>query len=419
MKISLLPNLPNKDKNQAAGSFLKYYFSFLALLLAIGVFIIIPYSFLWLYLDGDLALERAVEKQAQGAFVIFGSGVSQNFIEYKLELYKNIKPEICALGSSRVMQFRGAWFNAPFVNMGGTAGNLAELRFALEEMLKISSPKGIIIGLDFWWFMPQWEKEPHKKLEWRPGAYEYELQKLKKPWQWLLDGKISFGDILKPLQGSFKTGFNQNRYGIMAQKYNEGFGPDGSWYNTAEITGKKPPFDYQFEDTLEQIESGIKAFYRAKKNQSGASGEHVAALLGILAELKEKNVEFWLFIPPLSQKAYDALAKNRRFWPHLFNLRKTLQEKGLEVWDFSSPETLNATDCEFIDGFHGGEIAYARILSQLALANHDLAKFVNLEKLHTLIRDWQGFAMSFNENVTSDPEIDFNHFGCVKKIEVR
>lgn len=409
----------NRDKNQSARSFLKYYFSFLALLLAVGVFIIIPYSFLWLYLDGDLALERVLEKQAHGSFAIFGSGVSQNFMEYKLELYKNIRPEICAVGSSRVMQFRGAWFNAPFANMGGAAGNLAELRFVLEEMLKISPPKGIIIGLDFWWFMPQWEKEPLKKLEWRPGSYEYELNKLKKPWQWLLEGKISFEDILKPLQGSFKTGFNPNRFGIMAQKYNEGFGPDGSWYNTAEITGKKPPFDYLFHDTLQQIENGIKAFYRAEKNQAGPSGEHVFALLEILAQLKEKNVEFWLFIPPLSQRAHDDLAKNRDFWPHLFNLRKTLQEKGLEVLDFSSPKNLEASDCEFIDGFHGGEIAYARILSRLALENPDLARFVNLEKLHILITDWRGFAMSFNENVTSDPEIDFNHFGCVKKIKAK
>ncbi len=313
------------------------------------------------------------------------------------------------------MQFRGDWFNAPFVNMGGVSGNLAELRFALEEMLKIHAPKGIIIGLDFWWFMPQWEKEPLKPLAWKPGSYTYNLQAIKKPWQWLSEGKISFGDLLKPFYASYESGFNPNRFGIMAQKYNEGFGPDGSWYNTAEITGKKPPFDYKFNDTLEQIEAGIKAFFHADKNQDNPSPVHLRAFLDILCLLNDKNIKYWLFIPPLSQKAYNKMEQNRDFWPHLFKLRASLDKAGITVLDFSSPASFNSNDCEFIDGFHGGEIAYARILSELAKSYPELEKFVNITRLTTLVQDWKNHAMSFNPEVTLDPEIDFNNFGCPKK----
>lgn len=408
-------NLHKYKINNPDKKFLYNYFICLAALVLFSLTILAPYSLYWIYKSGDLALERVVKAQAQGDFIIFGSGISQNFMEYKLELYKNVRPEICVIGSSRVMQFRGAWFAAPFVNMGGVAGNLAELRYALEQMLKISKPRFLIIGLDFWWFMPQWEKEPFKNLDFKQGSYEFDLQKLKKPWQWLFEGKISFAELFKPFLASFGKGFRDDRRGIMAQQYNEGFGPDGSWYNSAELSGKKAPFDYQFSDTLLQIESGIKAFYHAGPNEQAPAETHLAAFAAILKLLEDEAIPYQLFIPPLSQKVYDIMQQKRSFWPHLFNLQKSLQGGGMQALDFSSPKLLNSNDCEFIDGFHGGEIIYARILMELAHVNSELRPYVRIKTLENLVNDWQGHAMSFNVNVTSDPEIDFHHFGCRKK----
>lgn len=393
-----------------------HFFAFLLFLSLLCILVFIPYSFYWIYKDGDLALERAVKSQAQGDFTIFGSGISQNFIEYKLELYKNIKPAICAVGSSRVMQFRGNWFTKPFVNMGGVAGNLAELRFTIEQMLKISPPKAMLIGLDFWWFMPQWEKEPLKTLDYQAASYTYDLQKLKKPWQWLMEGKISLQEMLKPLTGTFTNAFRTDRYGILAQQYSEGFGPDGSWYNTADLTGKKPPFDYKFSDTLEQIEHGIKAFYHANDSQTEPSSEHIHALQEILRLLDENNIIYWLFMPPLSQRAFDRMEKDRHLWPHLFKLQSSLHAKKLYVVDFSSPISLASNDCEFIDGFHGGEVAYARLLLMLAKSSPKLVYYVNVGKLVSLVQDWQGHAMSYDTRLSVEPEIDFHHFGCPKKL---
>ncbi len=37
---------------------------------------------------------------------------------YKLALFQRLKPKIVAMGSSRVQQFRGHYFTAPFVNLG-------------------------------------------------------------------------------------------------------------------------------------------------------------------------------------------------------------------------------------------------------------------------------------------------------------
>ena len=96
-----------------------------------------------------------VEAQAAGHFVIFGSGISQDFVDYKLRLYAAVKPVIAAVGSSRVMQFRGDWFRKPFVNLGGAAGNLSVLNSTVNAMIRDHRPKVVLLGLDFWWFLPQ------------------------------------------------------------------------------------------------------------------------------------------------------------------------------------------------------------------------------------------------------------------------
>lgn len=126
--------LPARNLSDAA--YLRRYFKTLLALSLLGLVLVLPYTWWWLYESGDVAVERAVEAQAEGEFALFGSGVSQDFVDYKLRLYAAVKPDITVVGSSRVMQFRAAYFRKPFLNMGGVAGNLAVLRSTLDAMLQ-------------------------------------------------------------------------------------------------------------------------------------------------------------------------------------------------------------------------------------------------------------------------------------------
>lgn len=396
------------------GGFLWRYFGVLALCLLSAAIILIPYSIWWLHASGDAAVERLVEAQGKGEFTIFGSGLSQDFMDYKLRLYEAVKPDVIAIGSSRTMQFRGAWFSKSFVNMGGVAGNLAELRCAINALLALSRPEAVIIGLDFWWFLPRWEADPHKNIQPAQGSYNYSLASLKKPWEWFFEGKISARELAAPILGAFGQGFRANRFGIMAQQTSDGFGPDGSWYYTAEITGRKPPFDFQFEDTLGQLERGIKAFYHARADQEGPAESHIDAFAEIWCKLKTRGIQTFVFIPPLSEKVYKAARAREKFYPHLFRLREMLGERGIEAMDFSDPRSLSSGDCEFVDGFHGGEVAYARLLRRMADHWPRLLPYVNMEKLDAIIRDWRGNVLVPDERLTLNPEVDFMAFGCPK-----
>ncbi|WP_303193085.1 hypothetical protein [uncultured Desulfovibrio sp.] len=401
-------------------AFLKRFFALLLGLVLAACLLVVPYTCWWLHSSGDLAVERAVKNQAAGRFALFGSGVSQDFVDYKLQLYAAVKPQVVALGSSRVMQFRGAYFRRPFLNVGGTAGNLPVLRSTLDAMLRLHRPEAVILGLDFWWFMPRWNPDPFKEEPPTSGSYGYNLDSLKKPWTWLLEGKISWRDLLGPVLPRSLGGFRDDRYGIMAQQTDDGFGSDGSWYYTGEITGQKRPFDYRFEDTLKQVRYGIKAFapsppLKDSRDVGGISTAHLDAFAEIYCRLKARGIATYVFIAPLSITALDALRAREEDYPHLFRLRDALLARGIEVMDFTNPRTFAATDCEFVDGFHGGEVVYARILRDMADRWSSLLAYVDMDKINAVIRDWRGHALVPDPRLTDRPEVDFMRSDCPKR----
>lgn len=398
-------------------AFLKRYFLILASCVLAGLLVLAPWCFWWLYQSGDAGVERAVSRQARGEFVLFGSGLSQDFIDYKLQLYKAIKPEIIVMGSSRVMQFRGAWFTKRFVNMGGVAGNLAVLRSTLDAALAISRPRVVIIGIDFWWFLPQWEQDPLLRVLPTTGSYNYSLASLKKPLEWFLEGKVSFRELGAPVLGIFGKGFRADRFGIMAQQTNDGFGPDGSWYYTAEITGQKPALDYRFQDTLLNVERGIRAFYHAHADQHGPDETHIDAFADIWYHLKSRGIQTYAFIPPLAGPILKAMSPDD--YPHLYKLREILAQRGIDVLDYANPRSLGADDCEFVDGFHGGEVVYARILRQMADHWPALLGYVNMERLDRVIRDWAGHTLVPNPDLTERSETDFLGLDCPKRNTIK
>jgi hypothetical protein len=383
------------------------FFKTFTLLALFGALVLLPYGWWFTAKSGDVDMRGVVAEQAAGRFALFGSGLSRNSTEYKLALYEAVKPEIIALGSSRVTQFRGRYFTKRFLNMGADVDSLPALRGIVDAVLKIHTPEAVILGLDFWWFTRA--REPHPFQEEAPasGGYAYSLEVLKKPYLWLLTGKISPGDFFAPLTG----GFEKRLYGIAAQKFRDGFAPDGSMYSTADVTGMRKPSDYQFRNTLKRVEYGTPRFEPAPE----LSGEHADALAEILCKLRSRGVRVYLFLPPLAQPVYDALYDREDEYPRLFDLSRALAERDVEVRDYSNPQSLRATDCEFIDGLHGGDVVYARILRDLADKYPSLVQHMDIMKLDEDIHFYAGFAMVPDPRVTDLPEIDFMRFSCPKE----
>ena len=68
---------------------------------------------------------------------IYGTALNENVFAYKLELVKQTKPKIVALGSSRVLQLREEFFRDSFVSAGNAMNTLKEAKVVFRRSFKV------------------------------------------------------------------------------------------------------------------------------------------------------------------------------------------------------------------------------------------------------------------------------------------
>ncbi|MEM7391341.1 MAG: hypothetical protein AAF492_03250, partial [Verrucomicrobiota bacterium] len=132
-------------------------------------FKLVLFAFPWLLLIGGIGLvffaaeetvspDRAIQKQTADRSIIYGPAYSNPNPSYKFKAAVARKPEVLALGTSRVMQFRSWLFTQKpdaFYNAGGAVTKLPDIQqfLALIE----PDPKVILLGLDHYFFNPAWD----------------------------------------------------------------------------------------------------------------------------------------------------------------------------------------------------------------------------------------------------------------------
>ena len=117
----------------APDGWLKRFFLSLVILALLAGLLLVPWAVCWLTASGELDQDEVVARQAQGEFVLFGPGLPQDIMAYKLALYAAVRPEVVVLGSSRAGNVRAAFFERPFVNMAGAATDLESLRLLVDR----------------------------------------------------------------------------------------------------------------------------------------------------------------------------------------------------------------------------------------------------------------------------------------------
>ena len=338
---------------------------------------------------------------------MYGTLLNENVFGYKLELIRQTKPDIIALGSSRVLQFRQEYFTTSFGNAGNAMNTLKEGEYFLEEILKIYKPQLIILGLDFWFFSP------------------YFTNFRDAPYHTITGTGISAEKILTILQliaqGEFfhlhyivDNHFITNPYttldslGLNAINKGRGFLPDGS-YVYGEVFEKTPTKDVHFANTLQRIEQGNSRFEYAKT----VDMTRITDLLKILSLLEQNNIKVVLFIPPIAPSIYTAMQEKAENYGYIDELFATMKALNLKVFNYHNPNTLHNDDCEFIDGFHGGDVYYARILQDMAKQNSLLKEHTNFARLQTIITTQNGKALA-KTSISPHSEQDFLNLGCKK-----
>lgn len=344
-------------------------------------------------LHEDIIGDDAIEVQLNEPS-LYGSALLNDMSYHKLGIVEARQPEIIAIGSSRVMQFRKEFFqNADFYTMGGTVSNLNDALFITDELLKRYHPRVIIIGVDLWWLNPNFkfnqshtqrgffEKEGWKRTFIYARLWD-SLETNKKIRQAALDGEGSELDRISMV----KT------LGLKAAAQSTGYRSNDGSYQYGDHIPETKTIEERLEDTFNRIEKGISRFECA----SSVDVKELQKLQELIKKMKNNNVDVVVFLPPFPDATYTKMetdTEGHGLFLHEFedSVSKLCADENVSCYDFSNLKWFGAPDEEIIDGFHGTEKAYARMM--LKMENDKLlGNFIATD----YIRKWLGIYIGSN-----------------------
>jgi len=391
----------------------KYIKAYVITLLVVGAFMCWPFfaSLHYLARMGELSLPDIVATQLDhrsDRICLFGSALVNGGFNYKVMLYDRIRPDVVGLGSSRVLNFRADMFNGSFLSLGGAFNSLPEGEALVRHMLAQHKPKFILFGIDFWWFNGVYIAPSFHFV--RPSLADESLSpitKMLKVLTYLAEGKVRFAEVFGAAANPF---YDNCHLGIQAKKFRDGFGPDGSYYYGGYVSGLRQADDRRFERTLGKVQAGLGRFcYDTELNPV-----HLATFDRIVAMLQASGVPTVYFFPPLPKVVVDAMAEHPEGYAYFTKLREYVKAKGLVVHDFTDMTPFGGTDCEFLEGIHGGDVLYARMLKELAGREATVRKWVDMPHLEDYLA-YTGDAMKPVPALVKAKEGDFLGLGCRKK----
>lgn len=304
-------------------------------------------------------------------------GDNYKYLKWK-KLASSDKKSVIALGSSRVLQFRDKMFDTTFYNAGYSVSRVTDLKAFLQSLPATQYPEYLILGLDQWMFNKNWDdtKEKKDKPDWINSFVKYpDVNTCVLLYKDLFNGKVSLGK----LQDS-----NPGCIGLNAIVNSKGFRSDGSMYYGSQIEAlqKNDPAaeDYMYADTYERINLGINRFEYCDQINSAA----IDSLSEFLSFCKKNNIYVVAFLPPYADKVYAKMNSSGKYVydKELYNtLAPVVKDYGFELYDYSSVSSCNSNDNETLDGFHGGELTYTKILISILQKGSALNKVCTLQEL--------------------------------------
>ncbi len=352
-------------------------------------------------------ITRAYENMAFGKLVaaqrernaVYGTALNQNTFGYKLELAAAARPEIVALGSSRVLELREEFFRVPFVNCGGAMNHLNEGRMFLDRLFRLHVPRVIILGLDFWWFSDELHQPDHYDYHGNDGA-SLTMEKLFKPYLFMGEGKLNareYGRIL--LWGDRKN--DVTRYegmGLRAIQNGDGFRRDGSSFYASLIFGmgrdRQRSVDFPFVRDPQRAAS--RRYEYGDSFSEGRAGE----LLGILDLCRRHGASVVIVMPPVSERIFSHMQQNHDRYRYVHRFERFVADLPLESHNFHDIGAIGSTDCECIDSIHIGDVAYQRLLLKVLEQRPDsvLKPYLNVPLMKSSVAGFSGKVLTVFES---------------------
>lgn len=279
--------------------------------------------------------------------------------------------DVLALGSSRVLQFRDSMFTGKFYNSGFTIQSINDFEPFLKGLKVRQLPQIIIISLDQWMFNSAWDDlEISRPPDYWSKSFDYfpAVSTLKNVWIGLIIGSVP---IYRPVNTDII------KIGLGAQIDESGIRNDGS-YSYGKLKDNILMNDTLSSDffmaTYERIVEGNSRFEFGQNVNRNA----MLKLEEFLIFCKSKNVFVVGFLPPFANTVAQKMNESgkygyiRKLSPTLDRLMKRYK---FEFYNFGSLDSCGSSDLEAIDGFHGSEVTYSRLLLKMLERNSKLNMF--------------------------------------------
>ncbi len=349
---------------------LKKFFKNVCLILI--PFIVILPLFLILVFSKEVyfrGVNSLVRCQTKNELCMVGLAYTNPGMQLKFKMTEKLKPEVLALGTSRVMAFRKYFFETnSFYNAGGGISRISHYREFLRKLPSNYKPKIMIISLDQCFFNEKCDDLNNVQVFRDNLDNKYEasyvgFEAYKSFYNDIFKRKINL-DQLKLL--AMPTD-DFTRVGISAHLKDSGFLNDGSYHygDIVASPNNTSLADFNFLETFKKIENGIDHYeYSADINYKA-----VDELKKLLEECQKYNIYVVGFLPPFAQ---EVLSKMRsmdekysylsKIYPALITTFKSFNYPLLDATDLT---TLGASPKEVLDGYHGSEKAYLRLFIKL------------------------------------------------------
>lgn len=361
------------------------------------VFFGVPAAALWLGGEWMTSEQiRARQSVAPGRLVLHGPAFSNRVIYQKSRLIDERRPQVLTLGTSRVLQFRAGFFlpGVRFFNGGSCVQRVVHFRSVLSHIAPEQQPEVLILGLDQYWFNP---KSAYTDIVTRGSAWFEEqrshefdrMEMLRHNWS-TIDRDLWSGAV--PLGRLLSGAGRQERIGFTALVRDEGTRNDGSYRYRSYFYDLDDPrhIDRNFEESFRKIDHGLLPYEWSRELHPPAL-EEIEALL---AECTRRGVMVVGFLPPFAHPLIERMARVEGRFEYMQKLEPALrplfERHGFELYNFTDAARLGTPDREAIDGFHGTERTYIRLLNAMLREGSVLNAYASLPELEQVLATTTG-----------------------------
>lgn len=328
-------------------------------------------------------------QEKPGSTVLYGPAYSDVSISFKFHSAARRQPRLLVLGNSRVMELASEFFrpDAGFYNAGGSVVRLRHCRAFVEALPAEAGPKFLIVGLHQPFFNAAFdsvaESGPdsaawlvqHLESDANPGSIFFTYWRPANAD--LLSGKIPLGKLLK-------FGGTSDRVGLSAVIRERGFRADGSYlYPAGEAASEHS--DRDFHRTYASIAAGSDHFAYG----AGVSPASVQEVEQLATFCQKRGIHLIAFLPPFPHAVWSRMQAEPNHYGYMTEIdaaiRPVLAKNGAEFFDFSDLAAVGAGDEEALDGYHGSDKAYLRMVIAMVKGGSRLAEVADLGHLEQLL----------------------------------